>query len=344
MNLISAVLKVESAGHLQKTIAEGLVYAVSVKNQDLQKTNLHDVHLGKSLGLRVIDFKWSLRFWKYPRLSLMKEVYPDFSGSDFYQSDLSKASFSKCDLLGCVFYKANCYKTVFKNSRLMKANFSNANCLEANFDNANLDDAIFDGADLKGASFKHAKNMPESIKLHLNDNFIYEDTSTTSSRPDLSVFISRPAILNNNSSQELDVLKLCLSEFQIEKIEFERKDYKDYEMLADISNRISRSNGVIIFGTSDIFIEKGSRRKGTLEGSDIQDKNLSTPWSQIEAGMAISLNKPILTVNMDEFSDGIFDPSINDELVTSVKIPNMTSKVDELKVAIQEFQKKIKSL
>ncbi len=46
-NVISSMLKVLPTGIFQKTMADGLAYAVDLSNMDLQKTNLQDVYLGR---------------------------------------------------------------------------------------------------------------------------------------------------------------------------------------------------------------------------------------------------------------------------------------------------------
>lgn len=342
VNLISGMLKVEPVGRLQKTLAEGLIYAVSVTNQDLQKVNLHDVHLGKSVAYRVsIKFRWkSWKFWRFKNwkrpLTFFKPRFTDFSGSDFFQSDLTQASFANCDLQDCVFYQANCKKTVFRNAKLMRANFQDADLEGAKFAGANLQDAKFDNAVLTGTDFTDAVNTPKSIKDGLGSNDIYQ-SSLVSKKVDFSVFVSKPAVLNPEMTLRYDALKGFLSKAGITTNELDRADYQSYEMLRDISTRIGRKDGVVIFGVADFYVETGGFRKGTDGFKTINKRNLSAPWTHIEAGMAISLDKPILLINAGGLSDGIYNSELIDDLIVSFNM-NDKSCSNELEQAIKKFK------
>lgn len=340
VNLISGMLKVEPVGRLQKTLAEGLIYAVSVTNQDLQKVNLHDVHLGKSLGSKFWTFRWNFKFWKYPRLKVFMQRFPDFTGSDFYQSDLSKASFSYCDLVGCVFYQADCRQTVFKYAKVMEANFDEADLEGAKFIGANLKGSTFKGAFLTGADFKKAINIPDSIKSCLNSESVYQN-SLDVSETEFSVFVSRPGVLNHDMRLRFDELKDYLSACGIKIMELNREDYKSHGMLSDISKRIEKSDGVVIFGTAEFYVEKGTFRKGTHDFNIINERYLSAPWTQVEAGMAIAHKKPILLINTDGLLDGIYDSKLYDDLKLSVCM-NERGCSNELNLSIEEFKLKLK--
>lgn len=339
VNLISGMLKVEPVGRLQKTLGEGLIYAVSVTNQDLQKVNLHDVHLGKSLGYKLFTLRWNLKFWNYPRFNLFNQRFPDFTGSDFFQSDLSRASFADCDLVGCVFYEANCKKTVFKNAKLMKANFNEADLEGAKFSGANLQGATFEKAVLKDANFEGALNIPKSIKDRLNPKGIYQN-DLDSNKAKFSVFVSKSAALNNEMTLHFNHLNAFLSKAGITTIELNRSDYKSYGMLTDIATRIDRSDGVVIFGVADFHVVTGEFRKNTPEYESINSKCLSAPWTQIEAGMAIAKNKPILLVNTCGLVDGIYDSKIEDDLMVSFNM-NDKSCSNQLQQSIELFKSKL---
>lgn len=52
-NVISSMLKTLPTGIFQKTLADGLAYAIDLSNMDLQKTNLQDVYLGRKDNLKI---------------------------------------------------------------------------------------------------------------------------------------------------------------------------------------------------------------------------------------------------------------------------------------------------
>lgn len=337
VNLIAGMLKVEPTGRLQKILAEGLIYAETIINQDLQKVNLHDVHLGKSLGYSPV-FRWNKKYWNQSKLSLYSERFPDFSGSDFFRSDLSKASFANCSLVACVFYEADCNNTIFRGSNLAEANFNGANLKMANFSGANLLNAKFDGADLKGARFKGAKHIPQVIEACLNDDRVYVSKPP---EENLSVFISRPAVLPIDSPLTMKVLQSYLSEYDVGFTELNRGEYKSYDMLGDISQRIEAENGLVIFGVADFQVDSGHFRRNTSDQKPIEREWVSAPWTQIEAGMAIAHKKPILLIKTSPLSDGIYDSSLEDSLLVQVDLSKHCSSED-LKLGVECFVKLMK--
>ena len=54
INVIASMLKILPTGVFQKTLADGLAYAVNLTDADLQRTNLQDVYLGRKDSARII--------------------------------------------------------------------------------------------------------------------------------------------------------------------------------------------------------------------------------------------------------------------------------------------------
>ena len=54
INVIASMLKVLPTGVFQKTLADGLAYAVNLSNVDLQRTNLQDTYLGRKDGTSIL--------------------------------------------------------------------------------------------------------------------------------------------------------------------------------------------------------------------------------------------------------------------------------------------------
>lgn len=47
INVISSMLKIHPTGIYQKTLGDGLAYAINLKYADLQRTNMQDLYLGR---------------------------------------------------------------------------------------------------------------------------------------------------------------------------------------------------------------------------------------------------------------------------------------------------------
>lgn len=128
--VIAASLRDTPTGTFQKLLADGLAYAPSLADLDLQGCNLQNAYLGVRPDRR-----------------------PDFSRADFFEADLSGASLKKATARQAVFFKAICDGTVFQAAELQGADFREADLKGARFDEANL----------AGARFEGAKNIPDDV-------------------------------------------------------------------------------------------------------------------------------------------------------------------------------------
>jgi uncharacterized protein YjbI with pentapeptide repeats len=110
INVIAASLRTLPTSNFQKTLADSLAYAPTLKNADLQKTNLQNAYLGlKDTNTKRIDL----------------------SKADFYRADLSKASFKGSILEKAQFYQARLMETIFKDADLRHSSFYEADILNA---------------------------------------------------------------------------------------------------------------------------------------------------------------------------------------------------------------------
>ena len=110
--VISSLLRTLPTGIFQKTLGDGLGYAVVLDHCDLQKTNLQDV-LIKGSGNRPIRM----------------------NGTDFFMADLSNALFVWLNAENIVFYQANLYHATFKECNFKGGNFRQADLTSCRFKN-----------------------------------------------------------------------------------------------------------------------------------------------------------------------------------------------------------------
>ena len=134
VRVIAALLRDIDPGTLQKLLADGLAFAPSLTNADLQGCVLVRAYLGKR-----------------------PDREPDLSGADFFEADLSDASFKDATAREAVFYRATLCGTIFKGTKLSGADFREAE----------LKGARFDGATLDGARFAAARNIPDDVRAQL---------------------------------------------------------------------------------------------------------------------------------------------------------------------------------
>lgn len=288
INVMSSLLRTLPTGIYQKTLGDGLAYArhngLSVK--DMQKTNLQNLYLGN----------------KQYRLKCDK--------TDFYMADLSYALLENIDGDGIIFY----------NSILMSTNIKNCNFKNANFVGADLTNVYFKNVSLYGANFTNAINIPSDIKEKLIDG-IYQDpaaVTTTKVEKSNTIFFSMPGIMTKEQELITKSYKDLLEKRGYEVIYYGKDDYPKYGQLNIVRKRILSSSGIIAFGFKQINITNGIYRPGTRNERTIENTWLSTPWSEIEVGMAIMRGIPILLIHDKEIISGIFDNVLSEYFVGEI--------------------------
>src|SRR5207247_1367342 len=102
-------------------------------------------------------------------------------------------------------------------------------------------------------------------------------------------------------------LESRLKEKNISMQFLERPDYSQFGALPEVHRIMKNCTGIIIYGFKQGEIYEGIWRSGTSEEKTIKNILLSTPWNQIEAGMASVLDLPILVLTQRGIGGGIFD-------------------------------------
>jgi uncharacterized protein YjbI with pentapeptide repeats len=292
-NVIAAILRDERSSNFQKLLADGLRFAGSLRKADLQKTNLQNAHLGES-----------------------DKVGVDLSGADFYRADLSDASLKGADAQGAVFYQA----------RLANTRLQGADLRRANFFEADLKGALFKDAQLEGASFKGARNIPQSVARHLDGNgdwvaeAVSAETKSTPAVPrPVRIFFSRPAVMRANAGNAVEALQQHLARLgMFELVELGRSDYPSFGSLVEARRVISGCTGMVVVGVGELDIAQGTWRAGTSDERALQGASLPSPWCQIETGIAIGLDLPVLLFAPLSLEAGVFARDADGHLIFRV--------------------------
>ena len=133
VEVMAGMLRQEQPAQVQKVLADGLRYAVELRDADLQNCDLTNAYLGRKQG---------------DRTAL------DLSRADLYGARCERTSFRA----------AIARETVFADAVLRKAVFTAADCRSADFRRASLEGARFEsdperqlpGSDLRAADFRGA--------------------------------------------------------------------------------------------------------------------------------------------------------------------------------------------
>lgn len=289
INVISSLLKVLPTGVFQKTLGDGLAYAINLSKVDLQNTNLQNLYLGRKDDKRI----------------QMQET-------DMFMADLSYSNLDKIDGQGAV----------FMNSILYHASIKNCDFTNAYFYGADLSNAYFKNVILYGADFSKASNLPKEFQGHLSEDnkFMSKEPITTPSTKQEGkvIFFSMPGSL----SKQAEVITKDYRDFLEGKgykvLYYEKDEYPEFGQFNKIRQSITNSSAMIAFGFKQINIKQGVLHPNTATEVEIRDKYMSTSWNELEVGMGLMNKLPILLVKEKDIDSGVFDSKLSESFVATI--------------------------
>ncbi len=286
VDVISSILRTLPTGVYQKTLADGLAYSTNLSNADLQRTNLQNVYLGSKSNRLILH------------------------STDLFMANLTYGLVDNVDATGIILYNALLYGTIIKNS-----NFSNANFVGADLTNIRFTNVI-----LKGANFSKANNIPTEIVEYL-ENGIYQSDKpvyTRNSNRSKTIFFSMPGNMSKADEMTVVAYRQYLMKLGFEVIYYNRDTYPRFGQLTQVKSAIEKSAAMIAFGTKQTYIKEGIYRPGMSGERLIKESWLSTPWNEVEVGMATMIGIPILLVKDELIEDGIFDTVISESFISTI--------------------------
>ena len=317
INVISSMLKIHPTGIYQKTLGDGLAYAGNLNYADLQRTNMQDLYLGKKNEKDDAKEKRGIKSksdnddsWK---------ITMDFT--DMYGANLSYALVENVVGFGTVFNSAILHHTNIKNCTFRKADFKYAD----------LTNVYFENVKLEGSNFKGAVGIPEEMIEHLewtdkgtkDEAYVYKDTDRFSMDKTKkrggghkTVFFSMPGTLTASEEALILFYQKVLEDKGIDVKCYKRDHYPKDSQLTKVKQTIGQSDAMIAFGLKQIEIKSG--RLNPAKKDYQEDLWLPTPWNEIEVGMGVMANLPILLVRDDKVEIGVFDKVISEYKIKSL--------------------------
>ena len=295
ISVIASTLKILPTGVFQKTLADGLAYAINISHLDLQRTNLQDCYLGRK-GFRPIK---------------MKET-------DLFLSDLSFALIENVKG-NAIFYRSILFCTQIKNSNLENSSFCEADLTHCSFKNVRLN----------GADFTGALNIPKEIKNTLvevvKDNKVHnivkcrKAITTEKDGRNGTIFFSMPSVMNKADELLTNDYKRVFEDVLGYQVHYYvRDDYPCFGQLNKVREKIMSSKGMVVFGFKQTFLKNATYRPGTSIEEKWDNKWLSTPWNEIEVGMALMKGMPILMIKDPEIDMGVFDKKLSECFIATL--------------------------
>ncbi len=283
INVISSLLRVLPTGIYQKTLGDGLggVRGPGLNDKDMQSVNFQNLYFGNK--------KFRIRCRR----------------TDFYKADFSYALFQNVDARGAQFRDA-----IFLQTRIKDCNMSDACFKGADFLNVYLENVV-----LYNSSFEMAVNIPEEVVLWLDENkkcVCKQPINSVKPSKGKNIFFSMAGKLSKRDEIITKEYEKILKERGYNVYYYVKDHYPKYGQLNSVKEEVLRSVGVIIFGFKQLRILKGELLPDTDYAKSLNDLWLSTPWSEIELGMAVMSGLPILLVHDDEISTGAFDENLSE--------------------------------
>lgn len=317
INVISSMLKIHPTGIYQKTLGDGLAYAINLNYADLQRTNMQDLYLGKKNEKDDAKEK--------------KGIEPKSNNDDSWKITMDFTDMYGANLSYALVENVVGFGTVFNSAILHHTNIKNCTFRKADFKYADLTNVYFEDVKLEGSNFKGAVGIPEEMIEHLewtdkgtkDEAYIYKDANRFSMDKTKKrggghkkVFFSMPGTLTASEEALTIFYQKILEGRGIEAVIYRRDHYPKDSQLTKVKESILQSNAMIAFGLKQIEIKSG-RLKPDVEEFD-ENLWLPTPWNEIEVGMGVMANLPILLVRDDKIEIGVFDKVISEFKIKSL--------------------------
>lgn len=144
----------------------------------------------------------------------------------------------------------------------------------------------------------------------------------------INVFISHPTPYNVYQEKFLGLLKENLRQHDLNPVNLGKNNWSYKSPLKPIRELMLTCKAAIIVGLERHHSFIGYEKEFAKDSKELIHKYSSTPWIQIEAGMAYQAELPLLILKEKKvFSEGILDPQISDYYVFEFEIKRLYKKL-----------------
>ncbi|CAM3692807.1 hypothetical protein MUGA111182_03525 [Mucilaginibacter galii] len=144
----------------------------------------------------------------------------------------------------------------------------------------------------------------------------------------INVFISHPTPYNKQQTVFLSLIDAELRKHGLNPINLGKNNWNFRSPLKPIKEIMDTCAAAIVIGLERHHSYIGYEKEFSKKSKEITHKYSSSPWIQIEAGMAYQAGLPILILKEEKvFGEGILDPQISDSFVFSFEIKQMQKQI-----------------
>ena len=162
----------------------------------------------------------------------------------------------------------------------------------------------------------------------------------------INVFISHPTPYNKQQENFLSLIELELKKHNLNPTNLGKNNWSFKSPLKPIKKIMDTCVAAIVIGLERHHSLIGYEKEFSKDSKELIHKYSSSPWIQIEAGMAYQAELPILILKDNKvYSEGILDPQISDSFVFEFELKKFQKKLSpELKELILSWVNHINQL
>ncbi|WP_350096920.1 hypothetical protein [Imperialibacter sp.] len=162
----------------------------------------------------------------------------------------------------------------------------------------------------------------------------------------VNVFISHPTPYNKYQEGFLSLIDLELKKHRLNPTNLGKNNWSFRSPLKPIKEIMDTCVAAIVIGLERHHSFIGYEKEFSKDAKEMIHKYSSSPWIQIEAGMAFQSGLPILILKESKvFGEGILDPQISDSFVFEFELKKLQKRLSpELEEIINSWVKHINGL
>lgn len=163
---------------------------------------------------------------------------------------------------------------------------------------------------------------------------------------DINVFISHPTPYNKYQEKFIQLIELELRKYNLNPINLGKNNWSYKSPLKPIKELMDTCSAAIVIGLERHHSLIGYERELSNTPTELIHKYTSSPWIQIEAGMAYQAGLPLLVLKEDKLhSEGILDPQVSDSFVFEFNLKKLQTQLsNDLKELIVSWVNDIKAI
>lgn len=160
----------------------------------------------------------------------------------------------------------------------------------------------------------------------------------------LNVFISHPTPYNKYQEGFLSLIEFELKKHRLNPTNLGRNNWSFKSPLKPIKDIMDTCVAAIIIGLERHHSLIGYEKEFSKNSKELIHKYSSSPWIQIEAGMAFQADLPLLVLKDNKvYAEGILDPQISDSFIFEFDLKKQYKKLSpEIIEIINSWIKHIK--